>query len=95
LEMLELRREARNNGTTQLEQEEVDREAEWIRASEYHAARLRDETRQNRQERLDREDRRQDDIIREGGRRNWDGGQRWWDGGHSAYCRRWQGGREL
>ena len=43
--MLELRREARNNGTTQLEQEEVDREAEWIRASEYHAARLRDETR--------------------------------------------------
>ena len=62
--MLELRREARNNGTTQLEQEEVDREAEWIRASEYHAARLRDETRQNRQERLDREDRRQDDIIR-------------------------------
>ena len=53
--MLELRREGRNNGTTQLEQEEIDREAVWIRAAEYHG------TRQNR---LDREDRRQDDIIR-------------------------------
>ena len=62
--MLEQRREARNNGTTQLEQEEIDREAEWIRAVEYHAARLRSETREARQNRLDREDRRQDDIIR-------------------------------
>ena len=52
MEMLELRREGRNNGTTQLEQEEIDREAVWIRAAKYYGTRL------------DREDRRQDDIIR-------------------------------
>ena len=80
--MLELRREARINGTTQLEEEERDREAEWIRAAENQAARLRRETREASKNRLDREDWRRRDIIREGGRRNWDGGQRWWDGGH-------------
>ena len=52
--MLELRREARNNGTPQMEEEERDREAEYNRAAEYQAARLRREARKNR---LDREDR--------------------------------------
>ena len=65
--------EARNNRLPQQEEEDRDREAEYHRAAEYHEARLRLETREARNNRLDREDRRRREIIREGGRRNFDG----------------------